>query len=106
MTEKDFESKGDRELLVLTAYKVDEIHGVKLPAMEKRLKDGERRFKDHETRLVTIETTAQVKKEFGFNGMSSKKKAVIVVGGVGGGGGIIGTAIMLIIAAGKILSWW
>lgn len=108
----DFEAKTDRELLILTAQKSNEMSEEKLPAMQKELEELNGTVRDHETRLVKVETKQKIfrpKNNPGSN-LGIQTKLLDKLTSIGGGWVAailtIAALVTIIYHTGRAFAWW
>ena len=100
----DFQAKTDREILVLICQTVNTINEHRLPEIDMHISDIRLNVREHEKRLVSIETSRAMNKAVGKtiqnNRLQASKRWA-------GGGGITITAVGgIVYGIGKGLSWW
>ena len=94
MGEINFEAKTDRELLLLTAQKVNDITEIELPLVRTEIKEIQKQMADDRKWRECV--TKKIQKPFNF----VNTKFLTIVGGTGL---IIGTAVYEL---GRRFGWW
>jgi len=95
----DFETKSDRELLLLTAQTCNTIVQEQLPDIKDKLDELNGTVREHSIKLAKVET----KQKINYQGDNRKNRKVIVGSGISGA---IALIVAVIYAVGNALGWW
>ena len=109
MAEIDFETKTNRELLILTVQKVNTMSEETLPAIISQVKVTNGTLRDHEKRLIIMETYQKIADagcENNENGSWFKRQVRRIATSYLGALLTLIALIGALYTIGKVLGWW
>jgi len=112
MSKINFKAESDRSLLELTAQAVNDINEEKLPAMVRELKDLNGTVRQHETRIVKMETKQKMIHPGNNPGSNPgvQSRLLDMLANIGGGWVAailtIAALVTIIYHVGRVFMWW